>query len=316
MNPTSTQLNAITDIELFNRVEEKNPAVWDKLIFKSRLHLFSAYMKSGKTELLSGLCRAMLAGDDYLGYETNQSKILYLTEEHTNDIRRRLERLEHTPTGSLFIHGRDSGFLALDGSTIEDIKLFMIANGIEVLIIDTIAKFWTVENENDAGQVTAAVKPLLDLAGNTGAAVILVHHDRKSEGEHGRQIRGSGALFALVDQALLLSRPQGGKKTQRILKTLGRFSESPEELLIDFRDGRYISLGNPELAENMDAAGRIWESLSEGTPLTLRQLEEAAGLSNKQVRRTLDKLQADGFIEKTLSGKKGGSFVYSIREQF
>lgn len=308
------QLNAISDVDLFNRAEEKNPYIWNKLIFKSRLHLFSAFMKTGKSELLSGLCRAMLAGDDYLGYETNQSKILYLTEEHTNDIRRRLEKLNHTPTGCLFVHGRDSGFLNIDGSTIEDIKLFMIANGIEVLIIDTISKFWTVENENDAGQVTAAVKPLLDLAASTRAAVILVHHDRKSEGEHGRQIRGSGALFALVDQALLLSRPHGGKKTQRILKTLGRFSESPEELLIDFVDGQYVSLGNPETVENSDAAGTIWDALSDG-PMTIREIVEATELKDKKVRQILDTYQGNGLVKKVPTGKQGGGFAYAIIER-
>lgn len=313
MEPTSTQLNPITDVDLFNRAEEKIPSVWDKLIYKGRLHLFSAYMKTGKTEFLTGLCKEVLSGGDFLGFETNQSKILYLSEEHTNDIRKRLERVSHTPTGCLFIHGRDSGFLTLDGATIEDIKLFIITNGVEVLIIDTISKFWTVENENDAGQVTAAIKPLLDLAGSTGAAVILVHHDRKSEGEHGRQIRGSGALFALVDQALLLSRPQGGNKTQRLLKTLGRFSESPEELLIDFVDGRYVSLGSPEIAAHVDATDNIWAVLSDGS-MTIREIVEVTKLKDKKVRQVLDTLSDNGLTKKVPTGKQGGGFAYEIIE--
>lgn len=310
---TASSLNAITDIELFSRIEEKIPFIWDKFIFKGRLHLVSAFMKYGKTELLSGLCKAILLGDYYLSFGTKQSKILYLTEECTGDIRRRFEKLDYQPTGNLLVHGRDSGFLSLDPPTIENLKLYLIANGIEVLVIDTASKFLPIENENDASQVTAAVKPLLDLAGSTGAAVILVHHDRKSEGDGGRQIRGSGALFALVDQALLLSKPQGGTKTQRVLKTLGRFSESPEELLLDYVDGRYVSLGNPEMAETADAAGQIWDALEDG-PRTIKEIVEGTEFHERKVRRILDKLQEEGLVKRTAAGQQGGGFRYAIIE--
>jgi hypothetical protein len=54
--------------------------------------------------------------------------------------------------------------------------------------------------------MTKAVKPLLQLARDSGACVLLIHHARKSEGQYGDEIRGSGALFALVDVAIVMKR--------------------------------------------------------------------------------------------------------------
>ena len=56
--------------------------------------------------------------------------------------------------------------------------------------------------------MTAEMSPLLDLAHETGVALILVHHERKSGGEAGRGIRGASSLFAAADQILLLDRRQ------------------------------------------------------------------------------------------------------------
>ena len=66
-----------------------------------------------------------------------------------------------------------------------EMRRFIEENEIKLVINDTLAAFWSVENENDASEMTKAVKPLLQLARETGACVLLIHHARKSEGSHG-----------------------------------------------------------------------------------------------------------------------------------
>jgi hypothetical protein len=70
----------------------------------------------------------------------------------------------------------------------------------------------TVANENENSAVTAEMSPLLDLAHETGVALILVHHERKSGGEAGRGIRGASSLFAAADHFVARSPSEEHRK--------------------------------------------------------------------------------------------------------
>ena len=111
-----------------------------------------------------------------------------------------------------------------------------------MVIIDTLATFWKVKDENDAGAMTQAVIPLLNLARESGACVLLIHHSRKSEGAYGDEIRGSSALFALVDIAVIMK--QHEVETQRKLIAMSRYPETPSELLVELRETGYVSHDN------------------------------------------------------------------------
>ena len=91
--------------------------------------------------------------------------------------------------------------------------------------------------------MTAEVSPLLDLAHEGNVAVVLIHHERKSGGEAGRGIRGASSLFASADQILSLDRRNGNLENQRTLRTIARYQESPEELIIELVGDNYRCLG-------------------------------------------------------------------------
>src|SRR5581483_9005947 len=82
------------------------------------------------------------------------------------------------------------------------------------------------------------------LARETSAAVLLLHHTRKSPGEDGGDIRGSGDIFAIVDAAFTLRR-RTESKTQRILKAFSRY-DTPDELIISLDDDHYSALGSAQ----------------------------------------------------------------------
>lgn len=306
----STRFNPISDVELFSRPEVPIPWIWEGFLAKGRLHMLTAYMKVGKTELLVGLYVSMRQGSPYLGCQTEKINILLLTEEYGDDIRTRMARLGHIPDGGIFIQGRESGPLVLDRSTLKEIEDHMRTNDIDLLVIDTISNFWEVENENDTTQILRAIKPLIELCVNTGAAVLYVHHDRKAEGTNGRQVRGSGALLAVVDQALHL---KDGRETKRTLSTLGRFSVSSKGLDLDFVDGKYVSLGSTEKKEAAHDEKKILSVLSDTKPMSIQEIAKATGLKDKKVRSIVDACES-GCIAKMPSGRRGGGFVYSLKE--
>jgi len=85
--------------------------------------------------------------------------------------------------------------------------------------------------------VHGAVTPLNSIA--EIAALLLVHHIRKSDGGEGTASRGSGALPAFVDTIVELRRHDANNKTstKRVLTAYGRWDETPAELVIELDQG-------------------------------------------------------------------------------
>jgi hypothetical protein len=74
-----------------------------------------------------------------------------------------------------------------------------------LVFIDTLAVWAGIADENDASKATLALAPVMLLAANTGAGIVVVHHTRKGGGSGGEAIRGSGAIYASVDMSVELS---------------------------------------------------------------------------------------------------------------
>src|SRR5439155_23994301 len=107
-------------------------------------------------------------------------------------------------------------------------------------------------SENDASEVRAEMQLWIDFAHGTGVHSMLVHHENKSGGEFGRQVRGSGDLVAAADVALFLSRLATKKNdeealtaSRRKLTAMGRYdAEPPEDMLLDYDAARgYFLVG-------------------------------------------------------------------------
>lgn len=93
-----------------------------------------------------------------------------------------------------------------------------------LVIIDTLAVWGDIKDENDAIAATKAIVALRVWAQSTGAAVVLVHHTRKGGGEHGEAIRGSGGIFAAVDQSIELNFTNDEQSDDRTLVIVGRLT--------------------------------------------------------------------------------------------
>jgi hypothetical protein len=94
-----------------------------------------------------------------------------------------------------------------------------------------------------------------------------------------------------------------------VLKALGRYSETPPELVIEYKNSQFVSRGAPEAADSEDRARRIFAALSE-EPQTLETLVEETGLSAKQLRKTLDAPNDE--VIRDGRGKKGDPYTYRL----
>ncbi|MBI4610228.1 MAG: AAA family ATPase [Candidatus Rokubacteria bacterium] len=261
--------------------------IWEPFLPEGGLALLVAYMKVGKTTFAYALAVAVAQGRPFLGFPTMRGGVLLLAlEEHPREVRRRLSRLNLGPEDPLYVH---EGPLTYTPATFEALRGFIREYGIRLVILDTLSMFWPVTDENANAEVIRSIKPLLALARDTGASVVLIHHERKAGGEDGRGIRGGSALFGLVDQALLLDRRQGGKDTQRVLRALGRYAETPRELILELVGDEYRKVGTAEELGLEAMKTKVLAALA-AAPQEVARLAGQAGLSEKATKKALSAL--------------------------
>jgi hypothetical protein len=146
----------------------------------------------------------------------------------------------------------------------------------------------------------------------------LIVHERKSGGEDGRGIRGGSSLFGLVDQAIILDRRPGETSNKRLLKTLGRYEDSPKEIIIELDGNDYRVLGTPEQEGFTQAVEKVRDVLTPEPgktiePMDVKTLATETGLTQKKVRRALKSLGDE--IKETGGGVRNDPVTYSLLSQ-
>jgi len=303
----------VTASELVNAEHTSVEWVWETFLGHGLLTLLSARPKIGKTTLLFHLLSALFHRQPFLAQATAQTgKVLLCTEEGPALLRRRLERLE-LEGDDLLIMPRS----AMTGwkDTLQQIRL-AVRQGVCLVIIDTLAAFWDVEDENDAPKAGTALLPLQTLAQQNGIAVLLVHHLRKTPGEEGTAHRGSGAIVAAVDVAVEMSRDPR-KPTRRVLTALSRFEETPQKLVIELVEGAYQSMGSPEAVSRAEVKEQVLGGLpgSDEEPIErdtlLEQLDPKPSASLlKEVLKAL--AEDERLVERLGAGKRGDPYRYRL----
>jgi len=220
--------------------------IWEGFLAKGHITLFSALWKAGKSTLIAQLLKCIKEEKPLAGQPVRKTKVLIISEESEALWARRKEDLELGDIEAWVICNplrRKMNYKEWV-DFLEEQSRFCKEKGIGLLILDTLSGFWSVANENDAAMVGSALLPMNYLK-EKNIAVMLVHHFRKSQGEYGVASRGSGALGSYVDILMEFMRLQGdSESTQRLIKSLSRFEETPTDIVIDLVDGAYRTIGN------------------------------------------------------------------------
>src|SRR5262249_20803225 len=179
------------------------------------LALLVAYPKVGKSTLAAQWAVAVSQGQEFLGRQTRAGGVLLVVAEGaTDDGLRRLRQVGMEDDDPIWL------WTETVTDTLDDRKkmaTFIRDNKIALVIIDTFASFLMVNDETNNSEVTKRLKPYVDMAHETGAAVIFVHHERKNdEGiADTKAIRGGGAILGLADVAFQLQQVPGGGTRRR-----------------------------------------------------------------------------------------------------
>jgi hypothetical protein len=170
--------------------------------------------KVGKSLLVANLALSLAAGSDRLGFPVPAPRRVLVCQFEL-PIPQFVSRLAtmRRPMGNgadqnLFVDTRATGHLLSAPQGLQHFLAAAQAASAEIIVLDPLYSTHD-QDENDTRSMAALCQSLLRLREASHAALIVVHHVRKSIGRHeiGSAFRGSSALHAVGDSYLLLTRP-------------------------------------------------------------------------------------------------------------
>jgi hypothetical protein len=278
------------------------------------LTLLAAKQKVGKSVWVMGLLRVGEHGGTYFGSEVKPFRALLLSEEGPDTMQEKRLKWQLGDHVHLLLRGDARGERWPE--IVAQAHAYMKREGIDLLVIDTWQEWSGLgpDGENDAGKTLAALAPLQAVA-DEGRGVLIVAHHRKMDGDHGDQVRGSGALGGAVGVILELARTRG--PNVRVLKATSRYQATPPKRTAVLRGTDYVV--TEEGGEESDAPMHdtrpddVLTALRRvPEPVTTRDLAGITGLSPGATGSVLTRLAAAGRVLRTGRGVKGDPAKWSV----
>lgn len=268
------------------------------------LTLFAGKPKLGKSWLCLEMALAVANGGECLGgVRCEEGDVLYLAlEDNQRRLYSRLNRLwdskDDNPLKRLCLAFEwpraDEG--------IEAIRAWIAAHPkARLVIVDVLAMFKALVKDKNQTLYEAdyqALKGLQSLAMETGVAIILVHHTRKSGGEEDpfEKVSGTLGLSGAADTTLILDRDQNGCT----LYGRGRDIEEIETAVqFDKEACRWVALGEAAEVRRSDERAVILKLLNDNRePMTPAEIADSQGLPRNNVKQLIFKMSKAGEVVK------------------
>jgi hypothetical protein len=234
--------------------------------------------KVGKSLLVANLALSLAAGSDRLGFPVPAAHRVLVCQfelpipQFVSRLATMRRVLGSAADQNLFIDTRATGHLLNAPQGLQHFLTAAQAAAAEIIILDPLYSTHD-QDENDTRAMAALCQSLLRLREASRAALIVVHHVRKSIGRYeiGSAFRGSSALHAVGDSYLLLTRP------------------SPQFNTVELRfQFRYAAPQPPRLLQ-LDSAG-LWFSAAGSPPAPMPA--DRRKVEPDDVRQALDDLGA------------------------
>ena len=302
--------------ELRDLVPERREWVVDGLIARRAITLVGGKPKVGKSTLIGGLGTAVASGaGSFLGLRAAQGEVVVVTEEGRDEA---LAKYGHERFSLLT--REDIWPLPSWEALIEAVVARCDKVGAVLVSIDTLAKWsrMAAETEKDSGASQAVVDQLQAVC-NTGAGVLLNHHQRKGiagDDDAIDSFRGSSAIAAAVDCLVAYERVKGDTvpASYRQLVTVARW-QAPPLLLVDWDQvtngwsvvGRADS--RSEAGAQVGTAQVLAALTDDGT--TYEALCSVLNADKRKFKPIVDQLVDEGQIMRSGSGRKGDPYRFT-----
>jgi hypothetical protein len=194
--------------------------------------------KVGKSLLVANLALSLAAGSDRLGFSVPAARRVLVCQfelpipQFVSRLATMRRVMGSAADQNLFIDTRATGHLLSAPQGLQHFLTAAQAAAAEIIILDPLYSTHD-QDENDTRAMAALCQSLLRLREASRAALIVVHHVRKSIGRYeiGSAFRGSSALHAVGDSYVLLTRPSPQFKTVELRFQFRYAAPQPPRLL-------------------------------------------------------------------------------------
>jgi AAA domain-containing protein len=170
--------------------------------------------KVGKSLLVANLALSLAAGVDRIGFPIPQPRRVLVCQfelpvaQFVSRLALMRRAVGAAADERLLVDTRASGHLLSAAQGLGHFVEAALAAAAEVIVLDPLYSAHD-QDENDTRAMASLCQSLLRLRDASRAALVVVHHVRKSIGRHeiGSAFRGSSALHAVGDSYVLLTRP-------------------------------------------------------------------------------------------------------------
>jgi hypothetical protein len=195
--------------------------------------------KVGKSLLVANLALALAAGSNRAGFTVSAARRVLIcqfelpTEQFVARLAAMRGSMGAAADNNLLVDTRASGHLLNAPQGLNHFLSAARAAAAEVIVLDPLYSAHD-QDENDTRSMAALCQSLLRLRETSKAALIVVHHVRKSitRDEIGSAFRGSSALHAVGDSYLLLTRPSAHLAASVELRFQFRYAAAPPARLL------------------------------------------------------------------------------------
>ena len=215
--------------------------------------------KVGKSLLVANLALALAAGSNRMGFPVPAQRRVLVCQfelplpQFVNRLLVMRRNLGPAADHHLWVDPRATGHLLSAPQGLNHFVVTARAAAAEVIVFDPLYSTHD-QDENDTRAMAALCQALLRLRDATHAALIVVHHIRKSitREEIGSAFRGSSALHAVGDTYMLLTRPSPQLPTLE-LRFQFRYSppQPPRLLKLDPQSLWFSSAGSGSIAQTL-----------------------------------------------------------------
>ena len=270
----------------------------DGLLPAGQLVMLGGRGKLGKSWLVLQLIAAVDRGVAFLGRPTSAGRVLYLALE---DGRRRMNQrpriMKWTPSAAVDIAFRvdkfDSG-----GQGLAHIRQAIADKGYDLVVIDTLVKTLSAAaDENNNPQMAAICNDLADMAHDSGACILVVHHTSKQVVDNPFDgLRGASAIRDAYDVGMMLTRKHGEKEAT--LYTEARDFDVQDVTIRQAENGAGWEYVGDAAAGVAIRAGRVGvqDLTTAGDGSTAAEIAAATGKTESAIRANMKTAEKHGLV--------------------
>lgn len=240
------------------------------LVARGAMTFLGGYIGAGKTPLTLRAMGALLTGESFLGFDPPNVpadfRIVYLTQEAEGTFLPAAAEagLNSPGLGDRWDTGYFHDFAQVDWPEVVDAARGML-DGRGLLVVDTHTEWAQVSDEDDAAQVTQALRPLAPVIGDGNAVWVTGHtvktfEDVRDSEVQPRHIRGSGAVISNASMILTYksARPKqtGDARHLKVVRTRFPYPWPMERYTVmedgDLRERSQLEVGAREVQSSSD----------------------------------------------------------------